>query len=551
MKRQEKDFYGKITPLFETMMVQPQEDMGEDIPTNSHYTPTVNQPSTSSPSQKKQKSKKSKKKIIQVPQLSDSTNNVADEHVTTTSSDPLLSGKDRLKLTELVEFYTKLQSRVLALETTKANQALEIRSLKRRVKKLEKKASKKTHKLKRLYKIGSSTRMESSEDTGLGDQEDATKQGRMVDDLDADEGVTLEVSTADPFPTAGEVVTTAGVEDNTQAIMDADYELAARLQEEKRGELTIEEKSREDLEVLWSILKERFKKTKPVDDMDNLLFQTLMSKTIFGSINKGGRLVKAMYLNEVFGYIPPMKTKLLIKKLKIQKVNIKFRGGLLGLKNFMMILVLLLLRLILLIRLQSRRLVMAEISFIDFLDHVSADPSKVSSMLELPVLNNGKELRGFLGLIGYYSKVTTIEESKDLTSLSLEELIGNLIVHEMIVKKDSKIIKAKGGRKSIALKAKKESSDEECLTFESKDEEYAMVVRDFKKFFKRSEVLGVKDDEKVKDKKCLVAQASNEVCCGLEWWRVMGRVGSGESDGKIKKRVYRGLAGKMNSVQCL
>ncbi|GJW68824.1 zf-CCHC domain-containing protein [Tanacetum coccineum] len=33
--------------------------------------------------------------------------------------------------------------------------------------------------------------------------------------------------------------------------------------------------------------------------------------------------------------------------------------------------------------------------------------------------------------------------------------------------------------------AKKESSDEECSTSESEDEEYAMAVRDFKKFFKR------------------------------------------------------------------
>ncbi|GJY10709.1 hypothetical protein Tco_0378894 [Tanacetum coccineum] len=55
----------------------------------------------------------------------------------------------------------------------------------------------------------------------------------------------------------------------------------------------------------------------------------------------------------------------------------------------------------------------------------------------------------------------------------------------MIIKKDSEIVKAKGERKSIALKAKKESSDEECSTYESKDEEYAMAVRDFKKFFKR------------------------------------------------------------------
>nr|GEU82319.1 hypothetical protein [Tanacetum cinerariifolium] len=37
--------------------------------------------------------------------------------------------------------------------------------------------------------------------------------------------------------------------------------------------------NREDLEVLWSIVKVRTKKIKPVDDMDNLLFQTL--KTMF------------------------------------------------------------------------------------------------------------------------------------------------------------------------------------------------------------------------------------------------------------------------------
>ncbi|GKD23583.1 alpha/beta hydrolases superfamily protein, partial [Tanacetum coccineum] len=55
----------------------------------------------------------------------------------------------------------------------------------------------------------------------------------------------------------------------------------------------------------------------------------------------------------------------------------------------------------------------------------------------------------------------------------------------MIIKKDSKIVKAKVERKSLALKAKKESSDEECSTSGSEDEEYAMAVRDFKKFFKR------------------------------------------------------------------
>nr|GEX55178.1 uncharacterized mitochondrial protein AtMg00810-like [Tanacetum cinerariifolium] len=56
-------------------------------------------------------------------------------------------------------------------------------------------------------------------------------------------------------------------------------------------------------------------------------------------------------------------------------------------------------------------------------------------------------------------KVMAIEESKYLTSLSLDELIGNLKVHEMIIKKDSEIVKAKVKSESLALKAKKESSD--------------------------------------------------------------------------------------------
>nr|GEU68595.1 retrovirus-related Pol polyprotein from transposon TNT 1-94 [Tanacetum cinerariifolium] len=82
------------------------------------------------------------------------------------------------------------------------------------------------------------------------------------------------------------------------------------------------------------------------------------------------------------------------------------------------------------------------------------------------------------------AKVMAIEESKDLTSLSLDELMGNLKVHKMIMRKDSEIVKAKVERKSIVLKAKKEYSDEECSTSGSEDKKYAMAIRDFKKFFK-------------------------------------------------------------------
>ncbi|GJW42498.1 hypothetical protein Tco_0071297 [Tanacetum coccineum] len=68
------------------------------------------------------------------------------------------------------------------------------------------------------------------------------------------------------------------------------------------------------------------------------------------------------------------------------------------------------------------------------------------------------------------AKVTTIKESKDLTSLSLDELIGDLKVYEAIIKKDYEMVKGKREQsRSLALKAKKKSSDEESSTSDSED----------------------------------------------------------------------------------
>ncbi|GJY49400.1 hypothetical protein Tco_0439356 [Tanacetum coccineum] len=67
----------------------------------------------------------------------------------------------------------------------------EITKLKERVKKLDRRNKSRTPGLKRLRKVSRTTRIESSKDKGLGAQEDASKQGRKITDLDVDVEVTL------------------------------------------------------------------------------------------------------------------------------------------------------------------------------------------------------------------------------------------------------------------------------------------------------------------------------------------------------------------------
>ncbi|GKE37954.1 zf-CCHC domain-containing protein, partial [Tanacetum coccineum] len=73
-------------------------------------------------------------------------------------------------------------------------------------------------------------------------------------------------------------------------------------------------------------------------------------------------------------------------------------------------------------------------------------------------------------------KVTAIEESKDLSTLPLDELIGNLKVYEVVLEKDSEISKSKKEKyKSLALKARKVLSEKEASFSNSEDQEYAMA----------------------------------------------------------------------------
>ncbi|GKA74743.1 putative ribonuclease H-like domain-containing protein [Tanacetum coccineum] len=184
MKREGKGFSGKVTPLFQTMMVQAPKDMGEDsaAPTDSHSTPIITQPSSSKP-QKKQSRRKQRKDSGPTEPIPDEATN--EEHVSTPSYDPSQSGEDRLQLTELMSLCTSLQEKVLDLEKAKTPQAKEIASLKKRVKNNE----------EMLFDVQGDLQGEEV----VAEKEVAEKQ----------------VSAADLVTTAGEVVTTGNVEVTT------------------------------------------------------------------------------------------------------------------------------------------------------------------------------------------------------------------------------------------------------------------------------------------------------------------------------------------------
>ncbi|GJY92516.1 hypothetical protein Tco_0508298 [Tanacetum coccineum] len=118
------------------------------------------------------------------------------------------------------------------------------------------------------------------------------------------------------------------------------------------------------------------------------------------------------------------------------------------------------------------------------------------------------------------AKVTAIEESKDLTSLSLDELIRNLKVHEMIIKKDSEI----NDKKTFQRSRDDKNGKNDRKYFRCNDPNH--LIGKFPKPPKDKNQRpfvggswsdsGEDDDEKAKDETCLVAQASNKICLGVD-----------------------------------
>nr|GEY14263.1 xylulose kinase-1 [Tanacetum cinerariifolium] len=101
---------------------------------------------------------------------------------------PTTTSRSSINISEALDACAALTRRVEHLEYDKLAQALEITKLKRRVKKLEKGNRVKMLKLRRLKRVGTSQRVDTSEDTVM---DDASNQGRKIDELHQDDVVAL------------------------------------------------------------------------------------------------------------------------------------------------------------------------------------------------------------------------------------------------------------------------------------------------------------------------------------------------------------------------
>ncbi|GJT12048.1 retrovirus-related pol polyprotein from transposon TNT 1-94 [Tanacetum coccineum] len=148
------------------------------------------------------------------------------------------------------------------------------------------------------------------------------------------------------------------------------------------------------------------------------------------------------------------------------------------------------------------------------------------------------------------AKVTAIEESKNLTTLPLDELIGNLKVYEEVIKKDFKTVKGKKEQsRSLALKEFKKffkrrgrfvrqprgdrktfqrsrndaygKSERKCFRCGDPNHLIGECSKPPKNNNQRAFIRGAWSDngedeaEKTKDETCLVAQAPDEICLGI------------------------------------
>nr|GEW10549.1 hypothetical protein [Tanacetum cinerariifolium] len=155
-----------------------------------------------------------------------------------------------------------------------------------RVKKLEKKKKYKSSGLKRIKKVGTSQRVESSTDIIMGAQEDASKQRGKIEAIDADVDITL-------------------VDVETQVDMDAELQwrkddVSAATKDANIVEPTVFDDEEVTMTMAQTLIKMKVEKSKLLDEhMAKRKYQSLKRKLV--SINQA-RKNKIIYLKNMAGY---------------------------------------------------------------------------------------------------------------------------------------------------------------------------------------------------------------------------------------------------------
>ncbi|GJZ47916.1 hypothetical protein Tco_0601748 [Tanacetum coccineum] len=177
----------------------------------------------------------------------------------------------------------------------------------------------KTFRAKKVRKVGSTSMVESSNDASLGAQEDASKQGRKIEDLDADAEVTLVNETQEmnddnlmfdtcvlekheiKFEKVVEepVVSVATTTKSNLRCQKGFYHFVRANGSSKRYSLMIrmlQSIHREDLETLWKLVKEKHGINRLVDEYERVLWGDLKVmfepelRVMYGEIYKGTKL---------------------------------------------------------------------------------------------------------------------------------------------------------------------------------------------------------------------------------------------------------------------
>nr|GEX40210.1 hypothetical protein [Tanacetum cinerariifolium] len=452
----------------------------------------------------------------------------------------------------------------------KVAQALEIVKLKQRVRKLEKKRRTKHSSLKRLRKVGTSQRVGSSNDTVVDAKEDASKQGGIVE-LDVDEDVTLvdvdtaiemdadtqgrmeedvtgvkEINVVEPTIFNDEEVTMTMAQTlikmKTKKQRILNEQMAKRLQDEEIKQVAARERQeKEDLERAKPKPGKHdciFKEYGWVQDttLQGVAKETLLKESfkklraeveVSCSSSTQQEETKTVDPTEIFEEdVQNMLQIVSMAEFKVEALQVKITQAFQSfedmLKDFDRE------DLDALWRITKEKF---STTMPTHKLHPNCGVHQVSSTTRRLMLleendDAAEEIKKLLQSVSavqalhpkWRAKVTAIEESKDLASLSLDELIRNLKVYEVIIKNDFEMVKGKREQnRSLALKAKKESSDKDSSTSDSEDEEYAMACPKLSRSYNQRAFVGGSwsdsdedEEEKTKDEKCLMDKASNE-----------------------------------------